>query len=183
MLAPPRSLQAEVFAAARLALPVDLDAASVRAGLVTATAALGEPALIVSFTELGQQLAADLSSEAGLPGVDPAVVIRTRDKAAMRDALRSTRLAWPFVAGEAAEVHKALAARIDERRWVIKPADGYASSHVTVVEEQDALERWYASARELEERGVGPWIAEALAEGPEFSVETVSSAGSHRVLA
>lgn len=183
VLAPAGSLDEDVFAAARLSIPVDLSHSSVRAGMATATNALGQPGLIVSFTELGQQIAADLSAEAGLPGADPEVVARTRDKAAMRHALRSTRLAWPFVAGTTAEVRDGLAGRIDEGPWVAKPADGFASRHITVIEDRETLERWSAAAQRLDEQRAGAWIAEALAGGPEFSVETVSGAGRHRVLA
>ncbi len=137
----------------------------------------GEPRLVVSFTELAQEVCARIATARGLPSVSPEAAARARDKAEMRRLLAGTRYAWRYASGSAPEVFAAISAEPEGTRWVVKPVDGLGSRGVTGLASYAELERW------LETAGEGRFIAEHAAQGPEYSVEAVSAAGRHTVLA
>ncbi|QLE75748.1 ATP-grasp domain-containing protein [Streptomyces rectiverticillatus] len=155
------------------------------------TTELGPPRLVVSFTELAQEVCARIATDLGLPSVSPAAAARARDKAAMRRLLADTPYAWPYAAGAAHDIAAAVRAEPDGTSWIVKPADGAGSAGVTALDSYADLERWQAevtarpTAHETAAQQTGParYIAEHAATGPEFSVEAVSTAGRHTVLA
>ncbi|MEV4506383.1 ATP-grasp domain-containing protein [Streptomyces klenkii] len=157
------------------------------------TAELGPPHLVVSFTEHAQEVSARIATGLGLTSVSPAAAAHARDKAAMRRLLADTPYAWPYAAGTADEVATAVRAEPDGVCWIVKPADGAGSAGVTALESYADLERWLAKVTAGqgpgtqgttgEQAGAVRYIAEHAATGPEYSVEAVSAAGQHTVLA
>ncbi|MGW8328559.1 ATP-grasp domain-containing protein [Streptomyces sp. NPDC055897] len=158
----------------------DLDA--VRAVVERLIAELGPPRLVLSFTEYAQEVCARIATGLGLPSVSPAAAARARDKAEMRRLLADTPYAWRYAAGTADEVAAAVRDEPDGTSWVVKPADGAGSIGVSALHSYAELAQWQA---EVGAAGPGTvrYIAEHLAHGPEFSVEAVSAAGRHTVLA
>ncbi|MEV4927240.1 ATP-grasp domain-containing protein [Streptomyces roseoverticillatus] len=154
-------------------------------------AELGPPRLVLSFTEYAQEVCARIATGLGLPSVSPAAAARARDKAAMRRLLADTPYAWRYAAGTADEVAAAVRGEPDGVAWVVKPADGAGSMGVSALRSHAELAQWQAEVTAAAEadgaaaagKGACRYIAEHLAGGPEFSVEAVSAAGRHRVLA
>ncbi|MFJ7592116.1 ATP-grasp domain-containing protein [Streptomyces sp. NPDC097617] len=67
---------------------------------------------------------------------------------------------------------------------ILKPVDGSGSLGVTLVPDEEGLDD--AVARTVGAAAAGPegaWIAEEYLHGPEFSVETFSTDGTHHLLA
>lgn len=130
---------------------------------------------VLSLTEQGLLPAARIAAELGIPGLSPEVVGRTRDKLAMRTWLRDQGFSKVpcAVVRDAADV-EAFAA---EHGYpvVVKPRHGQGSEQVRLVRgaEQAALPSAIAD----------DYLAEPFLDGPEFSVEAVSCAGEHHVVA
>ncbi|WP_424890371.1 ATP-grasp domain-containing protein [Streptomyces sp. XH2] len=163
---------------------------AVREAVGRLVAELGPPRLVLSFTEYAQEVCARVATGLGLPSVSPAAAARARDKAAMRRLLADTPYAWRYAAGTADEVAAAVREEPDGVRWIVKPADGAGSAGVSALRSYAELARWQARVAAAEahgtasaEAGAARYIAEHAAEGPEFSVEAVSAAGRHTVLA
>ncbi|MFE9555119.1 ATP-grasp domain-containing protein [Streptomyces sp. NPDC006692] len=159
---------------------------AVRSAMGRLIAELGPPRLVVSFTEYAQEVCARVATDLGLPSVSPAAAARARDKVAMRRLLEGTPYAWRYAAGTAAEVAAAVRAEPDGVSWIVKPADGAGSAGVAAVNSYAELARWQDRvAREVVAGRLCAtrFIAEHAAQGPEFSVEAVSSKGRHTVLA
>ncbi|GHH24927.1 ATP-grasp domain-containing protein [Streptomyces rubradiris] len=164
---------------------------AVRSAVDGLVAELGPPRLVVSFTEFAQEVCARVATGLGLVSVSPAAAARARDKAAMRRLLAGTPYAWPYAAGTPDDVATAVRAEPDGTPWVVKPADGAGSAGVTALASYADLERWLAtvtagppaSGTAGERPGDVRYIVERAADGPEFSVEAVSAAGRHTVLA
>lgn len=144
-------------------------------------AAYGEAlAGVVAVSDATVALAATLSSALGTPGPSVASVALAGDKIAMRTRLAESGIStvrWAAVRSET------------DLRWlvadlgpvIVKPSNGSASRHVFRVDgaDDDAVlaEISVALAHEA------AWIAEEFLDGPEISVETLSWAGQHHVLA
>ncbi|MFC4591380.1 M20/M25/M40 family metallo-hydrolase [Sphaerisporangium corydalis] len=114
--------------------------------------------------------------------VNPAEAVRlTRDKAAMRHRLAERGLSTTAYR---------LCAGIDDLRAfvstcrgkvLVKPADGNGGRGISLIDGETTLEAaWAHTAREC---AAGQVLAEEFIEGHEISVETMSAAGEHRVLA
>ncbi|WP_326698443.1 ATP-grasp domain-containing protein [Streptomyces sp. NBC_01754] len=131
------------------------------------------PAAVVSLTELGLEPAALAARRLGVVGVDPAVVLATRDKSRMRRILEreAPHLNPAFAAGGDPEAVARLFA--DHGRVVAKPVDGVGSTSVAVVEGVGELPA---------DRRTAAYLLEQFAEGREFSVEALSAGGRHTVL-
>ncbi len=130
---------------------------------------------VVSVTEEGLLPAAVANEMLGLPGSPPAVVERLRDKALMRQALlqRAPGLSVGFACPRDAEQ----AARA-VRSWgadhaIVKPRQGTASLGVRLLP-VDAL----ATVTEWSDL-----LIEEYVPGPEFSAESFSTGGRHRLIA
>jgi biotin carboxylase len=137
-------------------------------------------AAVVSVTEAGQLPAALANETLGTPGLCPEVVRRFHDKAVMRRRMAQTvpdlsvRFAVP---GSVTEAARQLRDWGPSARAVLKPLDGTASRGVRIVGHPDELE-------ELGELGVpAPALLEEFADGPEYSAESFSTDGTHRVFA
>ncbi|MEU8548198.1 ATP-grasp domain-containing protein [Streptomyces roseoverticillatus] len=195
VLAPPGgAIPSEVTAHAERVVFCDItDHDATRTAVDRLAAELGPPSLVVSFTEHAQEVSARIATGLGLPSVSPAAAAHARDKAAMRRLLADTPYAWPYTAGTPDDIAGAVRAEPDGVGWIVKPADGAGSAGVTALESHTDLERWHAKVTAGQEPrtrgtadeqpGAARYIAEHAAAGPEFSVEAVSAAGRHTILA
>ncbi|MFH8386255.1 ATP-grasp domain-containing protein [Kitasatospora sp. NPDC018058] len=191
LVAPGVAVPREVAAhAERVVFCPITDHDAVRAAVDRLIAELGPPRLVLSFTEYAQEVCARIATDLGLPSVSPSAAARARDKAAMRRLLADTPYAWRYAAGTADEVAAAVRDEPDGVPWVVKPADGAGSIGVSALRSHAELARWQAEVAAAGAHGTadeGPgtsrYIAEHMADGPEFSVEAVSAAGRHTVLA
>jgi len=131
------------------------------------------PRAVVSVTEHGLVPAAVLSGLLGTPGVPVDVVRATRDKLLMRRVLASKAAHLTVAYADACDEGGVadLLSRCD--RAVVKPADGTASTDVSVVSSLEEFRR----VTDREGR-----IVEEFAEGAEFSVESFSVDGRHEVI-
>ncbi|MGW0558685.1 ATP-grasp domain-containing protein [Streptomyces sp. NPDC002926] len=130
---------------------------------------------VLSLTEQGLLPAARISEELGIPGLSTEVVGRTRDKLAMRTWLRDNTLsAVPCSVVENAVDIQDFAA---EHGYpvIVKPRHGKGSEHVSCFRRADDVVTPPAVADD--------YIAEPFFPGPEFSVEAISCAGEHQVIA
>lgn len=124
---------------------------------------------VLSFTELGLLPAALLSEGRGLPGVPVATVLRTRDKLLMRRALGAAGIAQPRYGRLQGPNGRDLPYPV-----VLKPVDGSGSIGVELADGTAALSRRAAAGEAL--------MWEEYLDGPEYSVEAVSSGGAHEVI-
>jgi|HubBroStandDraft_1064217.scaffolds.fasta_scaffold00095_53 biotin carboxylase len=125
----------------------------------------------VSLTELGLLPTARINEALGLPGVSPEVVIRSRDKVAMRTSLQDT-LPMPAAVIEDAEALKRFGAR---HGWpvVVKPRDGAGSTGICRIDGPEQI----AHAKFTLEGA----IVEKYLDGRLFSAESFSRAGVHTI--
>lgn len=123
--------------------------------------------------------AAALAAALDTPGASKAAVASAADKVAMRRRMAEAGMPQIRFANvsSAAEV-KALVAQVG--RVIVKPATGSGSRRIMVVEDvQDPELDRFSSVIGDE----SSWICEEYLRGPEISVETLSWAGRHTVLA
>lgn len=159
---------------------------AVRSAVGRLIAELGLPRLVVSFTEYAQEVCARIATSLGLPSISPAAAARARDKVVMRRLLADTPFAWRHAAGTAEEVANAVRAEPDGVSWIVKPADGAGSAGVAALHSYAELAQWQAKVAcgtESGPTGAVRFIVEHAANGPEFSIEAVSMAGQHTMLA
>ncbi|MFF2412040.1 ATP-grasp domain-containing protein [Streptomyces sp. NPDC058092] len=159
------------------------DYGAARAAVDRLVAEMGPPRLVVSFTEFAQEVCACIAANLGLPSVAPEAAARARDKAMMRGLLADTPYAWPHAVGAPPEVAAAVRAESDGFRWIIKPNEGAGSAGVTALESYADLDRWLTRVATEDDGNTKRYIVEHAADGPEFSVESVSGDGEHTVLA
>lgn len=137
---------------------------------------------VVAFGEWLQHEAAAIGADLQVRAHDPATVERVHDKAVMRRALAE--------AGVEA-VRSASATDEDEARaalthvglpCVVKPAGGVGSRGVSRVAAPDDVATAYHRAAGAD-GSPAPVTVEEYLHGPQFSVELLTDAGTHRVLA
>ncbi|QAX32227.1 ATP-grasp domain-containing protein [Leisingera sp. NJS204] len=135
---------------------------------------------VFSFAEYGFLTAAHIAEALDLPSNCQIPAVRlTRNKRRMREALRGCGIEdVPFARVRSADEIAGFAARHGDS--IIKPAEGGGSEGVHFIDAttdiSTALSRALQAGRE-------ELIAEAFIPGPEYSVETMSVEGAHRVLA
>ena len=126
-------------------------------------------------------VAAALAAELGIIGIAETAVKRTRDKFLLRETLAEAGL--DDTEHRVVDTEEAAAAFLDEVAGpvIVKPADGVASlgvacvtEHAQLAEAVEAARGASASKRVLLERQLF---------GSEYSVETISARGVHRVMA
>lgn len=112
---------------------------------------------------------------------NPADAVRLlNDKSALRTLLNDapeTAVA-AVAAGTVAEVRHVVAGRALPA--VVKPSASAGSRGVALLRTPADLDRWEEAVRE--QGTAGPFLVEDYLTGPEFSVETLSFAGEHRVV-
>jgi biotin carboxylase len=145
---------------------------------------------VLAMTELALQPASEVVEALGVRGNRPDAVAAAMNKATMRRRLRA--------AGLDTTGHR-LCAGVEEARefardcpdgTILKPVNGNAGTGIYLVRDPAELDR----AWEWSSTPHGPWsgpgpdgriavLAEEFLAGQEFSVETMSAHGEHRVLA
>ncbi|MGW8362021.1 ATP-grasp domain-containing protein [Streptomyces wedmorensis] len=138
--------------------------------------------VVVAMVDRYLEAAALLNAEFGLPANTVDTVRTMNDKHRMRTAaLHSACVPVTHGAVRDAEDLRSFAGRYGYP-FILKPVDGSASRGVVLVSDAGALE---AAARSMTTSAApgSRWIAEEYLSGPEFSVETFSTDGSHHVVA
>ncbi|MGX1491441.1 biotin carboxylase [Streptomyces tendae] len=136
---------------------------------------------VASFTEYGLDSASRCARELGVAGDNLTAVELTRDKAGTRvlldrHGLSAVRHRLCSDLGEARRFMRELGGAT----MVLKPRDGGLSEGVCHVATEDALAAGWAWTLRATD---GPVLAEEFLEGPEFSVESISVAGRHEIVA
>ncbi|MFF1921990.1 ATP-grasp domain-containing protein [Streptomyces sp. NPDC058221] len=142
------------------------------------TFAFPGPVSCFGFGEIGAAVSAVVNRELGWPGNPPEAPAAFRNKAGLR-ALVGDRAGLPVrhvlctVAGE-------LLPATDRTGFpcVVKPVDGTGSAGVRYLADRASAER-YAAAADWS----GPLLVEEFLDGTEYSVEAISTAAGHRILA
>ncbi|MEU3935012.1 ATP-grasp domain-containing protein [Streptomyces sp. NPDC029044] len=135
---------------------------------------------LISSTDTWTLVGAELSGRLGLPGLDPAVLRVTRDKATVRNRLHDAGL----TRGRAAEASGAELRQLVPKEVglpaVLKDTAGTGSQNVWLVRDEAELAEALAEAagRELK----GRLFAEPYFSGPVYSAETLTWAGRTRLL-
>lgn len=133
---------------------------------------------IVALDDQGIVIAAAAAERLGLPHHGLDAVTRTRDKEAMREALREAEVPQPrFVAFDGPE-------QLPEDLpfpWVVKPVGLSASRGVIRADDADGARK--AAARALAIAGGGRLLAEEFVPGDEVAVEGLLQHGALAVLA
>lgn len=129
-------------------------------------------------------LAARLAAELDLPGLDPSRVGGVTDKLTMHDVLASAGVAVPETScvSSLSDARQAVAA-IDGPT-IVKPADSSGGRGVTALAQgadTGSIDTAYALAQPLSR--TGRVLVSAYVDGPEFSVEAMTYAGSTTVVA
>ncbi|MGX4669766.1 ATP-grasp domain-containing protein [Cerasibacillus sp. JNUCC 74] len=135
--------------------------------------------LILSFTELGLRTASYISYELNLPTNPTKIIDYTRNKALMREKfLKNDVLKLDYNVGYIHEF------KVDKLPmclpFIVKPLDGFGSKNVFLINHIDEWKEWYVKGNR--DYPNIKWILEPFIEGPEYSVETVSSNGNHFIL-
>ena len=159
------------------AVTVPLDDAEAAAAAIEALDARHPIDAVVAVDDQGVVVAAQAGERLGFPHNPPAAVIRTRDKAAMRDALA------------AAEVSQPRYARLNDRDdlpdvgWprVVKPTHGSGSRGVLRADDPEAARA--AAHRVAAIVDGAPLLAEQYVPGVEVAVEGLLRSGQLTVLA
>ncbi|WP_328972321.1 ATP-grasp domain-containing protein [Streptomyces sp. NBC_00239] len=164
---------------ARLLVVDDEERPETVAALVAAVHAADPVEAVVCLHDEEQLVASVVAAHLGLPFLDAQPVLLSRDKARMRERLRECGvedIASAPVTG--LDALRGFGARVGYP-VIVKPLEGQGSLHVTeIVSEEAAVAHWPA----LSEPGL-PLVAEERLRGPEISVECVSEAGRHRLVA
>ncbi|MCY0931110.1 MFS transporter [Streptomyces sp. H27-H1] len=136
------------------------------------------PVVCFGFGELGSGISAEVNQELGWPGNPPEALAAFKNKARLR-ALVGDRAGKP-VAHVLGRTTAELAAGIERigLPCVVKPVDGSGSAGVRLLTDGQDASRFLREAE-----GAGPHLVEEYLIGAEFSVEAVSVAGRHRILA
>ncbi|MEV6020494.1 MULTISPECIES: ATP-grasp domain-containing protein [unclassified Streptomyces] len=145
---------------------------------------------VLGLTELSLRPASVVAKALGARGNSPATLALTQDKAAMRARLADLGLGTVAHrvcadAGEARELLRRCPAGV-----ILKPVDGNGGTGVHLVRTEEEVDRawaWTSGARTGFAWPQGESASRVLAEefltGQEFSVESLSAAGRHQVLA
>ncbi|MFD8498257.1 ATP-grasp domain-containing protein [Amycolatopsis sp. NPDC059657] len=134
---------------------------------------------IIAMTEHALVPAARMREALGVPGVSARASAMLRDKLAMRRSLQHE----PALIVRHAEVTDEAGCRaFGERGYpiMLKPIDGVGSRQIFRIDDVTELPAAVASLRES---GCERFLAEQFVEGREFSVESLSLGGEHRLVA
>jgi hypothetical protein len=136
---------------------------------------------LISSTDTWTLAGADLTARLGLPGLDPAVLRLTRDKAAVRNRLHGAGL----TRGRAVEPAtgsglRELLLKDVGLPAILKDTAGTGSQNVWLIRDEPELDTALeeAAGRELK----GRLFAEPYFSGPVYSAETLTWAGRTRLL-
>lgn len=128
-------------------------------------------AAVASFSEQTLLLASVIGEKLGVVHNPVDSVLKTRNKEMFRKAMAGSAYALPACAFE--EIADVAPFLEEHGKIIIKPMFGSGSHGVYELKRGDDLSALHIS---------GPYVAELYAEGEEFSVESLSLDGAHRIL-
>jgi biotin carboxylase len=134
---------------------------------------------VISMTEAGLMPAAMLARSLGVTGTPVETVALLRDKAAMRRRLAGSALEIPSASGCTVADVVDFATR-HGYPCIVKPLAGSGSSGVNLVR---SAQEASGAVRRLTGLGESAFLIEPYLAGREFSVESLSFAGEHMVVA
>jgi biotin carboxylase len=135
---------------------------------------------LISSTDTWTLAGAELAERLGLPGLDPAALRLTRDKAAVRNRLHAAGLtSGRAVEATGAELGDVLVKEIGLPA-VVKDTAGTGSQNVWLIRDEPELDAALAEA--AGRRLKGRLFAEPYFSGPVYSAETLTWAGRTRLL-
>jgi biotin carboxylase len=139
---------------------------------------LPAPVSCFGFGELGSAASAIVNERLGWPGNPPEALAAFKDKARLRAAV-GDRAGTP-VAHVTCTTEDELRPAIERigHPCVVKPVDGTGSAGVRHLADREETDRYLAGLR-----FDTPHLVEEFLDGAEYSVEAVSSAEGHRILA
>ncbi|WP_030421438.1 ATP-grasp domain-containing protein [Streptomyces sp. NRRL F-5065] len=151
-------------------------------GMTDVLRRLPDPRGLISSTDTWTLAGAELITRLGLPGLDPAVLRLTRDKAAVRDLLHRAglsrgRAVEPLAGGPGL---RELLVEETGLPAILKDTAGTGSQNVWLVRDEAELDAALAASagRTLK----GRLFAEPYFPGPVYSAETLTWAGTTRLL-
>jgi biotin carboxylase len=137
---------------------------------------------LISSTDTWTLAGADLTDRLGLPGLDPAVLRLTRDKAAVRNRLHEAGLTRARAVECAVRDRETRGLLLKEVGvpLILKDTAGTGSQNVWLVRDEGELDAALeeSSGRDLK----GRLFAEPYLSGPVYSAETLTWAGRTRLL-
>lgn len=134
---------------------------------------------VFSFTEFGLETASVIARALELPGAELHPNVLTRNKELMREALAGSKLdnVGYRVCSNAAELDEFAKSR--GLPIILKPTNGQGSVGIRLVHDRTELKSVLSGENEL----LWPMLAETFINGQEYSVEAVSVAGNHHIVA
>ena len=142
-------------------------------------------AVLAPATEIGNRVACIISTNLGLPYNNQEVIKRTTNKALMREKLDLLNLDNPKYFSLSGEIRGELPSTFEENSLsypcVVKPADSSAGRGITFCNTPKDIKESVAYA--LKESHDGLVIVENIINGPQFSLETLSFNGNHKLIA
>ena len=142
-------------------------------------------AVLAPATEIGNRVACIISTNLGLPYNNQEVIKRTTNKALMREKLDLLNLDNPKYFSLSGEIRGELPSTFEENSLsypcVVKPADSSAGRGITFCNTPKDIKESVSYA--LKESHDGLVIVENIINGPQFSLETLSFNGNHKLIA
>lgn len=138
------------------------------------------PRGLISSTDTWTLAGAELTDRLGLPGLDPAVLRLTRDKAAVRNRLHGAGLTRGRALEAPAAELKDVLLKEAGLPAVLKDTAGTGSQNVWLARDEPELEAALEEA--AGRRLTGRLFAEPYFSGPVYSAETLTWAGRTRLL-
>jgi biotin carboxylase len=175
----PSSVTAAMRLVAAAVLPVDIADPDAVLDLVREIHRRRPVDGVLSLTEHGLVPASRAAEALGVRGNPAQAVLAAQDKALTRQLLRRAGLDGTAYRSCDSPAEAADFLRANPGGIVLKPVDGAGSAGVVRVTDEHELDRAWRWAAAPER----PVLAEEYLAGSEFSVETISADGSHRVLA
>ena len=126
---------------------------------------------------------ARVCEELKLVGIDEDTALRATNKSKMRDALKKANVPIPmYFSVDSYEDFLIAIKKIEARgyRCIAKPSDNSGSRGIRLIDENDNLEEVYSYCKANSISG--KILLEEYMEGPEVSVETISTNGSCQVI-
>ncbi|MET8825621.1 ATP-grasp domain-containing protein [Streptomyces sp. NPDC004610] len=139
---------------------------------------------LISSTDTWMLVGAELAARFALPGLDPAVLRLTRDKAAVRALLHTAGLSRGRALTAAPGELRELLLKEIGLPAVLKDSAGTGSQNVWLVRDEAELDTALTESAGAGERGAlkGRIFAEPYFGGPVYSAETLTWAGRTRLL-
>lgn len=133
-------------------------------------------------SDMPMRTVAKVGKELSLPAISEEAAFRATDKHAMRQALQSHGVPIPqFFAARTEDEYRSAVTRLDQDRWIIKPADSAGSRGVHLIEKGEDSAAQFADSLSFSRSG--KVMVEEFMTGPEVSVESITFNGQTEIVA